>query len=157
MPHANPTALLVLATLALGACRSSDHLPSARAPENALAFETLLQGYQSGVHSQSAELLASREQWIAFWKRHASWRVAAPEAPAVDFAAHSVLAVCLGDRPSGGFGVDVCWVAPAKAGLVVHAVERKPHKGMLVPQVVTQPYQIVLVPPASGSVALELE
>ena len=147
---------LAAAGLLLGACRSS--APTATAPpEDALGFETLLQGYQSGIHATGVLLLTSEAEWRGFWKQHAGWMLPAPEAPKVDFGTRSMLAVLAGDRPSGGWGIDLAWIAPRGQVLVAHARQRRPAPDAIVPMSVTQPYHLVTIPRASGLVELEIE
>ena len=147
----------LLALLLCAACKS--HAPAAgeKGPGNALPFETLVQGYQSGVHTADALLVVDEQHWAELWKRHANWRIPAASAPAVDFKKHSVLAVFAGDRPSGGYGLEVRWIAPEKDVLSVRAHVKAPAPGALVPMSLTQPYHFVLLPRVSGATVLKLD
>ena len=150
MKHALEAALLFAAC----ACRAADP-----APPPTQAYEVLLSGYQSGEHEAGATLIASAEEWQAWWRRHAGWRIPAAPLPAVDFGVHSVIAICAGDRPTGGWTLEARSVKEFEGGLRVQAELCAPAADALMPQVVTQPYQILLVPRAGaqrGKVVLQL-
>jgi hypothetical protein len=70
----------------------------------------------------------------------------APPLPLVDFAQHMLIAVALGTRPSGGFGVKVRSVASRGERLEVAVVESCPAPGAMVTQSLTQPVEVVRVP-----------
>ncbi len=138
--------------LAASACRASDPAPSAASAE----FEVLLAGYQSGEHRAGATLITSQDEWQVFWRRHSSWRIPPAPEPAVDFQLHSVIVLCAGDEPTGGWTLEARSVKHAAGELRVQAELRAPAADALLPQVVTQPYQILLVPRTSGTVVLQL-
>lgn len=134
------------------ACRATAPAPSATS-----GFETLAQGYQSGQHDPGATLINTLDEWHAFWSRHAGWRIPAAPEPAVDFARHSVIVVRAGDRPTAGWVLETRSVSRNGEELLVDAVLSEPAPDALLPQVVTQPYQILLVPRTSGAVVLKLD
>jgi hypothetical protein len=138
--------------LFLGACRASVPAPSAPA-----GFEILAQGYQSGEHEAGVLLINSAEEWHAFWQRHANWRIPAAPEPAVDFAQHSVIVVRAGDQPTAGFVLTTRSVSRAGGQTLVDAVLDLPATDAVLPQVVTQPYQILLVPRTSGTIQVKVD
>jgi hypothetical protein len=141
-----PALLLVLA-----ACR-------AVAPRSgSLPYEVLVEGYQSGAHRAGAMLITTEEDWQSFWRRHTSWRIPPAPEPKVDFQAHSVIVICAGDEPTSGWTLATSSVAHGDGRIVVHAELHAPAAGAVMPQVVTQPYQILLVERTSGTAVLELE
>jgi len=140
-------ALLVL----LAACRTA----APEAPRR--DFEVLVEGYQSGEHRPGATLITTQEEWRAFWRRHTSWRIPPAPEPEVDFQVHSVIVVCAGDEPSAGFALETQALERQTGRIVVRASLHAPAADALLPQVVTQPYQILLVGRTSGEVALELD
>jgi len=140
-----PALLVVLA-----ACRAS--APQAARPE----YEVLVEGYQSGEHRPGATLITTQDEWQAFWHRHTSWRIPPAPQPELDFQVHSVIVICAGDEPTAGWALETHSVAQEKGRIVVHASLHAPAADALLPQVVTQPYQILLVPRTSGEVVLDL-
>ena len=153
-----PLALLaavVLALLVLGACHST-HASNTPA-KGELAFQTLRRGYQSGARTPQCSVITSADAWSAWWKMHASLSLPTPELPAVDFAQSSVLVLSLGNRPSAGYGVEILRVTEKDATLVVEAKETAPAKDMLHPQIVTQPYHIVMLPRTSSKPVLVMD
>ena len=134
-------ALQIAALSAMCACRAADP-----APEPATeAYSVLLAGYQSGEHQAGATLISNAEEWQSYWKRHAGWRIPAAPLPVVDFGAQRVIAICAGDRPTSGWTIEARSVKEFNGELRVQAELRAPAADALLPQVVTQPYQILLV------------
>jgi hypothetical protein len=134
------------------ACRSS-----ASAPAKPAGFEILVQGYQSGEHAAGVLLITDAAQWHAYWQRHSNWRIPAAPEPAVDFAQHSVIVVRAGDQPTAGFVLQTRSVSRKGDETLVDALLDLPPTDAVLPQVVTQPYQILLVPRTSGTITLELD
>ena len=101
-------------------------------------------------------MITSRDEWAAWWKKHASLTLPPAELPVVDFDKDSVLLISLGNRPSGGYGVEIVRVTARGGELVIEADETTPAKDMLHPQLVTQPYHIVTLPRTSAKPVLVL-
>lgn len=155
MKYAPNLCLKLALLLAACACRAADQAP---APPTQ-AYEVLLAGYQSGEHEAGATLIANAQEWESYWRRHAGWRIPPAPMPAVDFDVHSVIAICAGDRPTSGWTLEARSVNEVDGQLRVQAELRAPAADALLPQVVTQPYQILLVPRANaraGKVVLQL-
>lgn len=63
----------------------------------------LASGDSSGIRSPYFDVVCSSLAWSAFWSLHQPGTVAPP----VDFSSKSVVVVCLGDRPTTGFAVEL--------------------------------------------------
>lgn len=136
----------------LCACRST-----ANPPAQPAGFEILAQGYQSGEHEAGVLLISDAEQWHAFWRRHSSWRIPAAPEPVVDFTQHSVIVVRAGDQPTAGYVLTTRSVSREGERTLVDALLDLPPSDAVVPQVVTQPYQILLVPRTSGTIQVKVD
>ena len=66
-----------------------------------------------------------------------------------------VLAVFLGSRPSGGFGVQITGVRSEGNGSSCNGPKRRPRPGMSAAAVMTAPSHIVAVPRHDGAVRFE--
>jgi len=77
-------------------------------------------------------------------------------APAVDFKQEMVIAVFLGQKPTGGYAVEVTGVRQKGKRLVVEARVRQPDPGGFVTQALTQPYELVAVKRSNLPVSLNL-
>jgi len=141
--------------IALSACESSAPAPSSE-PQS-IAYEVLAEGSLSGEHTAGATLITGQDAWREFWQRHTSWREPPEAEPVVDFDKHSVLAVCAGDEPSSGWRLETRLVARIDGRIVVSAELHAPAEDTLSAQMLTQPYQLLLVPRTSGTVELILD
>lgn len=95
-----------------------------------------------GGYSQSpgeTVVVRDAEAWTSLWKD----KIGQP-APPVDFSGYIAVAVFLGSRSTGGYGVE--FLPPAAEGnaLVLGYREKKPAAGGFVIQAFTQPYAIQL-------------
>ena len=84
----------------------------------------------------------SVEEWSRLWTQHAGERTR----PSVDFSREIVVAVFMGTRPTGGFGVEIVRVRQEGVALVVSYTETRPSPDSVAAQVLTSPFHIVAVP-----------
>lgn len=84
-------------------------------------------------------LIDSEDAWKALWKEKVG-----QDAPPVDFSNYSALAVFLGSRHTGGYGIE--FLPPTREGtaIILGWQEKKPPPGGFVIQAFTQPYAIQL-------------
>ena len=118
---------------------------------DASASRTLVRGYQTGI--AEAGVCAARDagEWRALWARHAATVVPRPDAPEVDFAHDMVVCVTLGTRPTFGYAVEIRRVFQLDDTHVgVEIAETQPAPDAILPQVVTQPYHMVVTPRLAG-------
>ena len=150
--------LLALFLLALCASCRGTHASEegGSAPAAEPAVRSLVRGYHSGLRKTGVRVARTAEQWRVLWREHASYLVPEPELPEVDWSRDMVVGVFLGERPSGGFSVEVRDVVAKDGRLLVQAVETKPAEDRVVPMVVTHPYHFVRAPRAEGEAQLEL-
>ena len=103
-------------------------------------------GDQTG-HSPGEFVIKNQEQWQQFYSVHKPGMTPPP----INFQEHMVLAMLIGERPSTGYIVEtkeVC-LNPNADGTVrmdVNYVEKQPGKNCEVLWVITNPYQLVVVP-----------
>lgn len=129
------TAWLAAALLALA--------PQTAAPPARGDMKTLESTQSSGIERERQVAVRTEDAWLALWKEHAG---AARPAPRVDFASHMVVAVFLGSRPTGGYGVEVLGTRLDGGTLVVDWREVAPNPRDLTAQVLTAPAHLVQIP-----------
>ena len=111
-----------------------------------LAFRPLLHGNQSGIASTSVLVARDETQWRALWSQHSARALPPPEAPAVDFAKDMVVCVCIGNRPTAGWSVKVERAVKEHDTLWLDVREKAPAEDALVAQMLTNPFEMVLLP-----------
>lgn len=110
---------------------------------------------EAGVYSslrERAYLVFDGAEDFALWYRelHAH-RMPAPPVPRIDFREHLAVAVSMGHRPSGGYGIRFSGVTWDDDTINLTVVERQPAPGTAQIAVVTSPYAIAAV--ARGELA----
>jgi hypothetical protein len=83
--------------------------------------------------------------WEAFWAEHKSHTSEPGTPPAVDFTQETVVVVFVGQKPSGGYAVEVVNVTWNYNEVFVHPVATQPGPECATASVVTQPFQIVAI------------
>ena len=105
-------------------------------------------GQFCGESRASHRCLATTQEWRQAWSQ-----IGQPAPPAPDFSRQVAVLVFLGERPTGGFGVQ--WLDPAaSAAVLVVRYKLAVPRGM-VPQVLTQPYALKLFPKTAPEVRVE--
>lgn len=109
-------------------------------------FDTVDQGFSSGITYPYEKRFSNWEQFEPFWHEHASIFYPPPPMPDINFEDFDLYAVGIGERNTGGFIAEifnVCWMSDQSIG--VFYKELIPGPGCNVPMVFTQPYHWVLV------------
>jgi len=115
-------------------------------------FSTLAKGAQSGVREPTQVVIRSRDDWLVFWGRHARMQAGPPSAPPVDFSREMVVALFMGERPTGGYAIEITRVERADSGLAVHYRSKGPDQGAMLTQALTQPFHLIKLPRDDGPV-----
>ena len=115
------------------------------------AMKTLAKGDVSNIDEARQVVVRSSEEWAKLWQMHSPDH----ERPAVDFARDMVVAVFLGSRPTAGYAVEIVGARETQGTLVVQYRIRAPGRDAITAQVLTAPYQLVLVPRHAGDVKFD--
>jgi hypothetical protein len=99
-------------------------------------LKILAEGFQSAIKNPFAALIRDADTYAALTKLDENL----PKLDDEFFKTRVVVAAFLGERNTGGYGVDISRDA---AGISV--IEKKPGKGMMVTEVITSPFKIVAV------------
>jgi hypothetical protein len=124
-------------------------LLSAPAPAQQVTIRTLGQGAVSQIQQQRRVVVRTEAEWRRLWTQHAGAE-AAP--PAVDFRRDMVLAAFMGERPTGGFQVQIAGVRRDRGSLLVDVREQQPRPDDIVTQAFTAPFHLVAVPRSDARV-----
>ena len=94
-----------------------------------------------------ARAIADAKAWAALWK------TLGKEAPAADFAKYAAVYVAAGERPTGGWGIELLEPVAAKDDLIVRWRVTKP-KGFAI-QAFTSPWKAKLYAKPKGKIVVE--
>jgi hypothetical protein len=122
--------------------------------DTAVPYVTLAQTQHSGFGSGEHIVLRSERELAALWAR---MTVGAEPVPAVDFASRHVLAVFLGSRPAGCYGMAITNVTRTTARVLVQYRESTPPPGAICTQAIVTPAHLVVVPSPTLPVEFEAE
>ncbi len=105
---------------------------------------------QQGPFTDRGFLVVQRpEAWQALWGTR--------PAPAVDFTQQSVLVALMGQQPTAGYGIRITDVRATGTRILAYVDETRPRPGDMVAQVITYPYDMVVVPKLTQPVAFDVD
>lgn len=146
-------ALLGGFALLLSACAGSG--ASGSAPSGSpLDMKLIARGQHSGANCAPLCVARTQEEWAALWSALGRAQLPPPPAPPLDFATRMAVCVCLGERPSASWGVELlgAWSEPAR--IRIEARELRPAEGAVQAAVLTRPYQVVSLPRSDAPLEL---
>jgi hypothetical protein len=114
-------------------------------PANQVSFQTIEKGFRSGVRQPLQIIIRGQAEWKDFWQQHASIKTNSLPAPAIDFNKEIAVGVFLGEKPTGGYEVEIVRAERSGRTLLISFVENTPRPGATVTQAITQPFHIVRV------------
>jgi hypothetical protein len=109
----------------------------------------------TGIDSHLELVIRDPAEWRDLWARIVAGQDPAPEVPAVDFESDMVLVVGTGERPSGGYTVEIVDVRRHDRALRVVVLERIPGRECAVTRAITSPVVAVTAPRSDEPVEFE--
>ena|SRR5688500_2487288 len=113
-----------------------------------LSFTTIAKGEVSRQQEAKQVTIRTAAEWKALWSEHAPTE----SMPAVDFAKSMVVGIFLGSKPSAGHEVEITGVRTQDKDIVVEYVQKRPGRGTMAAQILTEPFHLVSVPKHEGPV-----
>ena len=110
-----------------------------------VTFQTVGKGFRSGIQAPLQIAARSQSEWTALWRQHASLDSSSQQPPAIDFEKEIVIGLFLGDKPTGGYDVQISRVERNNDALTIYYQEKSPLPGAMVTQALTQPFHIVRI------------
>ena len=157
-------ALVVVSFGAVGCSSASDSPKTLSEPETAaeipvgateMAFDPIeeLGTPMSSIVDRRRLVIREEAAWTSFWDEFVGAIVPKPDAPAVDFSTHMVIAATMGQKTSGGYAISVEEVAEKDGTLYAAVQETTPGALCTNIAVMTAPAVAVTVSRHEGSVA----
>lgn len=109
-----------------------------------VSFSVLGEGANAQLSERKNYRIKNRDEFAMIWSY--AYGSGPEQLPSVDFTQNHVLAVFSGERPSAGYGVAVNAVVDTATAREVMITHTEPGTGCMTAQVITSPFQFVLVP-----------
>lgn len=109
-------------------------------------FETIDSGKYCGHRTAGQYVIRDNAEWQNLWGKVNSDKIPQPEAPVVNFKEQMVLGVFLGEKNSGGYGIEISSIQETDSCLEVYIKEEAPQPGGAYTTALTQPYHLVKLP-----------
>jgi len=150
--------IIVISFVLLPSCVEELGRPTDSQEEDvSLPFSTISKGTFSGCTTKQNLVIKTQEQWVKLWKKHTSTRMPQTPTPKVDFTKQMILAIFGGQKPTGGFAVEIVKVEKGRDKIKVFFKETVPPPDALVSQVFTQLYHIIKVEKSDLPVTFEVK
>ncbi len=107
------------------------------------AYTIVDQGTQSGLTLTKQLLIGNAADWQELWGVHQSNRRPPRLLPPIDFSKDMLIAVFLGEQPTGGHRVTIHDLVKTPTHLQVNIKIAAPDKDAMVTMALTQPYVII--------------
>jgi len=113
----------------------------------AVNVDQIDRGQYGDIVEGTQTVLRDEETYASFWERLHADRDSVPDRPNVDFEEKIVVAIVLGKRSTGGYGVEIDEVLASDGGgqVQVQFTETVPGNNCSVTQVLTSPYVLATV------------
>jgi hypothetical protein len=123
--------------------------------EEMVPFVTLSRGITSAMAGRSFLAIRTAQEWQDIWHQHSSHLTVSPGLPPVDFSKEMVIAIFQGNKPTGGFSIEILRVEKSEEKFLVFYKEVTPPPGSMVPQALTQPCHMIKLQRMEGEVIFQ--
>lgn len=139
------------------ATQYSDPVATKTLSEGGVNVEQIDRGQYGALVDGTQRVLRDESAYASFWETLHADRDSVPERPRVDFSEQVVVAVVLGQRPTGGYSVEIDTAQANEEGnqIQVQYTEFVPGDGCATTQVLTSPYVLATVAAQDESFTFE--
>lgn len=110
-----------------------------------LEFETFQKGFYSGIKEKKEMVIKNKMEFLDMWKNLTKILLPLPEPPEIDFDKYMLLCTFMGEKPTGGFSIEIKKIIEEDKEIKVFVKEISPGKNCIVTMAFTQPFHIVLL------------
>lgn len=110
-----------------------------------IRFDSLAAETQSGIENPQNIVIQSQGKFKELWDSVYKNSLPAPSVPEVDFEKCTIIAVFMGQKPTGGYGINITKIEEYEKSIVVTIKETTPEEGSMLFQVLTSPMHIVKI------------
>lgn len=143
----------VAAAALLAACGGGGSSNAEEAP--GVRISTIELAQHSALQQPQTLTVRDADGWARFWQQHKAYMLPAPAQPTVDFSRDELLAVALGPRPNGCWGVAITEVRDSAGERLVRYRVAEPAPGAICTQAVVHPVHVVAAPASRLPVRFE--
>ncbi len=155
-----PVLCLLIGCLGAGGCVNADGAEQPtepqelRAESEPVSFDPVEEAssFMSAITDRRRLVIDEPEEWVDFWAELNANIAPTPDAPAMDFDSHVVIAATMGQKPTGGYAIRIEEVSRTGEDLRVVVVETSPGAGCITTQALTAPATAVTVARPVGDV-----
>jgi PrcB C-terminal len=115
------------------------------ASPNSVPFQTVAKGFRSGISEPLQTVARNDAEWQTLWQKQVAVQSNPLPPPAIDFKNELVAAVFLGEKPTGGYSIEIVGAEKTNGSLTISYSETMPRSGSMLTQAFTQPFHIVRV------------
>jgi hypothetical protein len=112
--------------------------------DNHVPFRVLSEGTTSGWTQQKLLSLRSVRELTEFWSVHRNGNLR--DLPKINFKKQMVIAVCMGERRTGGYSIQIKNIINTAKALLVDVVVTRPRPGTARTMMINQPHMVVVLP-----------
>lgn len=137
---------ILAATLLVAGCPSDDHPLGDSLEVTRITPQAPAIAYYTSQREPLRVAIFDEKAFADLWARAFTNLDPAPARPRVDFEREFVVAAALGERRSGGFGIEVAGASAAEGGIAAEILTISPGRNCVLTDALTQPLDIVKVP-----------
>lgn len=115
-------------------------------PARDLIWEILAEGNQAIGFSQSDYIFITDEsQLLSVWNKAYGAQLSVPALPQIDFTRETLVAIFMGEKPTGGFGIQIDDISLDQGAVYINMQLLEPAPGMMMTQALTSPWMMVRI------------
>lgn len=108
-----------------------------------MAFETIVKGQISAEKENKNYIIEDKNEWQKIWDKIYANTVPKPLLPEIDFSGSEVVAVFQGEKPSGGYNIEITKASENNLNTFIFVKEASPGEDCLTSAAITNPYHII--------------
>ena len=120
-----------------------------------IEFKTIDQSAMSAEEKNYNVVVKDKESWEKLWNETHSNQIPLPPVPEVDFTTKMVIVAFQGEKPTGGYSIEVKKIMQTNSKIKVSIDENSPGSECIVTQALTNPYHFVELRKLDGDVVYE--
>lgn len=121
-----------------------------------MVLDRLHKGQNSGIKEVQNLAITSSTVWMDLWINKIKFEGKTKGAPYVKFDEDMVIAVFQGEKPNGGYSIEITGVYEEKNKIVAEVKEISPGQNCINTEALTSPFEIVKVPKTDKPVEFKI-